>query len=81
MEQLEASIKEFHDMCDSIEKQLLPDNSSQLKSDIEFRKAIDVYDAYEQKLERLIPFEKRMEHIHDFFVTNGADIDKLIERM
>ena len=70
---MEADLKEFHAKCDALEKKLMPDPTSQKKEDIKFRKTIEIYDKYEEKLDKLIPFEKRVDNLYEFFVTNYAD--------
>lgn len=51
---------------------MLPDAMSQKKEDIQFSKTIEIYDTYEEKLNQLIPFEKRVDNLYDFFVTKYA---------
>ena len=75
---MEADLKEFHAKCDILEKKLLPDPTSPKKVDIEFGKTIEIYDMYEEKLNRLIPFEKRVDNFYDFFVTKFADREMTI---
>lgn len=75
---MENDLKELHAKCDLLEKKLMPDPKSQKKEDIEFRKIVEVYDKYEERLNKLIPFEKRVENLFEFFVTNAAEREKTI---
>ena len=68
-------------MCLRLEKNYFPKESSTKKEDVQFRQNIALYDEYEARLDKIIPFEKRVEQMHDYFVTKGAQLEKFIQKM